>query len=285
MKKKISTFVYKYILLKPLWVNVVWSFIILGLVFFIFYLSLDYITYYGRELKVPNVLNLRLDSAQALIEKAGFSYEIFDSIFESKLPPDAVIKQDPIGNEIVKYGRRILLTVNRRNPPTIDFPNIKGFTLESASLYLQSLGLKINRILYRNDENLNIVLGALFNNDNLSEGEKLKGGSKIDLLVGNGFQNIEIEVPNLIGLDVRSAIDILNAQKLKLGQISSSSIILDTMSSFIIGQTPTAETTVLDSLGQPQPVKNKIKTYSPINIRINSAPFAEDTISNQTQNQ
>lgn len=268
-----------------MWVNILWSFFILTFLFSIFFLSLDSITYYGREQKVPNVVNLSIDAAQKIIDKAGFSYEIYDSIFDSKLPPDAVIKQDPIGNEIVKYGRRLLLTVNRRNPPAIDFPNIIGFTLESANQYIQTLGLKVNRIIYRNDENVNIILGALYNNETINEGQKLKGGSKIDLIVSNGYQNISIEVPNLIGLDVRSAIDLLNSRKLKLGQIFSTSIIIDTLSSFIIGQSPEAEISTVDSLGEIQPVKNKIKSYSAINIRINSSPFAEDTTTNQNQNQ
>ena len=271
-----NKFFENHFLKKPLWLNILYSIFILLFCIFIFDLSLNSITKFGQEQKVVNVVGLPINQAIKNLEGSQFSYEIYDSIYNGNLNSISVIKQDPLGGETVKTGRKILLTVNRLIPPKVKVPNLIGFSLESAQLYLKNLSLNINSITYQNDPSFNIILDMYYKNQPILENTEIKGGSGLDLIVGNGFRNLDVEVPNLIGLSLIAGIEKLKKLNLQIGSITAQSFIVDTLSSFIIAQDPSSEIELTDSLGQKQKVPNKIKSFSAIHVKISSNPFDQE---------
>ncbi|MDI9338647.1 MAG: PASTA domain-containing protein [Alphaproteobacteria bacterium] len=236
-------------------------------------MCLNKITKFGKEQKVIDVVGLPINQAILNLEGAQFSYEIYDSIFNGSMNAISVIKQDPLGGETVKTGRKILLTVNRLVPPKVKMPSLIGFSLESAQLYLKNLSLNIKSITYRNDPSYNIILDVYYQNKSILENTEIKGGAALDLIVGNGYRNIDVDVPNLIGLNLLAGIETLKKLNLKLGTITSQSFIVDTLNSYIIKQDPEPEIEILDSLGQKLKTQNKVKSFNAINVKISSNPF------------
>jgi len=134
---------------KPLWQNIL---IGIGGLFFlliVFFLSLGWITGYGKTAKVTSVVGQSFIAAQQQLEKEGFEVVILDSIYVDSIAKLAVIRQTPEADEIVKAGRTIYLTINRMVPPQVEMPSLVGFSLKSAELYLQSLQLKLGAVTYK----------------------------------------------------------------------------------------------------------------------------------------
>ncbi|MBK9450424.1 MAG: PASTA domain-containing protein [Bacteroidetes bacterium] len=178
-----------------------------------FFVFLPYYTNHGEEAAVPDVSKLQLDEAIVKLEEAGLRYEIADSLFLSTLPSLSIISQDPIGGSKVKPGRRVYLTVNKVVAPVVKFPDINGVSQYQAKLRLEGSGLVLGEIKFIAHEFADLVLSASFKSKNIKEGEEIRKGSKIDLVVGKGRGDQKVEIPDLVGNSYESA----NATLLRLG--------------------------------------------------------------------
>ena len=87
---------------KPLWQNILIGIGFLFLLFIIFFLSLGWITGYGKTAKVGSVVGQSYIAAQQQLEKEGFEVVILDSIYVDSIAKLAVIRQTPEADEIVK---------------------------------------------------------------------------------------------------------------------------------------------------------------------------------------
>lgn len=191
---------FKFLTHKPLWVNILAVVLLASLFLMIFFGSLEYITNHGDYLKVPQVTGKNIDEARRILEKSGFEVEIQDSIYVDTVPKLAVTKQIPEADATVKVNRTIYLTVNRSQPPMVDMPNLVGFSIRNAELYLQNLGLYVGDTTFRPDIAKNAVLEQLYNGKPIEAGTKIFMGSSVDFVLGNGISDEEVNVPNLIGL-------------------------------------------------------------------------------------
>jgi beta-lactam-binding protein with PASTA domain len=264
---------------KPLWKNIV---IGIGFLFFLlilFFLSLGWITGYGKTAKVSLVVGQSYVAAQQQLEKDGFEVVILDSIYVDSIAKLAVIRQTPEADEVVKAGRTIYLTINRMVPPQVEMPSLVGFSLKSAELYLQSLQLKLGAVTYKPDFARNAVLDQLFNGVPIAQGVKIPLGSTIGLVIGTGVGGEETDMPNLVGLTYPEAISKLSMQRINVGSVLSLETIKDSTTSFVFRQTPAHLSTKLDSLtGMPLP--NKIRQGQLVDLYLSNTPPPKDSITN-----
>jgi beta-lactam-binding protein with PASTA domain len=264
---------------KPLWQNIL---IGIGGLFFlliVFFLSLGWITGFGKTAKVSSVVGQSYIAAQQQLEKEGFEVVILDSVYVDSVAKLAVIRQTPEADEVVKAGRTIYLTINRMVPPQVEMPSLVGFSLKSAELYLQSLQLKLGAVTYKPDFARNAVLDQLFNGVPIAQGAKIPLGSSISLVIGSGLGGEESEMPNLVGLTYPEAINQLSLLSINLGSILSLETIKDSASSFIYRQTPAHLSNKLDSLtGMPLP--NKIRQGQLVDLYLSNTPPPKDSITN-----
>ena len=264
---------------KPLWQNIL---IGIGFLFFlliVFFLSLGWITGYGKTAKVVSVVGQSYVAAQQQLEKEGFEVVILDSIYVDSIAKLAVIRQTPEADEIVKAGRTIYLTINRMVPPQVEMPSLVGFSLKSAELYLQSLQLKLGAVTYKPDFARNAVLDQLFNGVPIAQGVKIPLGSTIGLVIGTGVGGEETDMPNLVGLTYIDAKNLLSLQHINIGSVLSLETIKDSATSFVFRQTPGYLSTKLDSLtGMPLP--NKIRQGQLVDLYLSNTPPPKDSITN-----
>ena len=263
---------------KPLWQNILIGIGFLFLLFIIFFLSLGWITGYGKTAKVGSVVGQSYIAAQQQLEKEGFEVVILDSIYVDSIAKLAVIRQTPEADEIVKAGRTIYLTINRMVPPQVEMPSLVGFSLKSAELYLQSLQLKLGAITYKPDFARNAVLDQLYNGVPIAQGLKIPLGSSISLVIGTGLGGEETEMPNLVGLTYQEALNQLSLQGINIGSVLSLETINDSAASFIFRQTPGYLSTRLDSL-TGMPIPNKIRQGQLVDLYLSNTPPPKDSIS------
>jgi beta-lactam-binding protein with PASTA domain len=263
---------------KPLWQNILIGIGFLFLLFIIFFLSLGWITGYGKTAKVGSVVGQSYIAAQQQLEKEGFEVVILDSIYVDSIAKLAVIRQTPEADEIVKAGRTIYLTINRMVPPQVEMPSLVGFSLKSAELYLQSLQLKLGAITYKPDFARNAVLDQLYNGVPIAQGVKIPLGSSISLVIGTGLGGEETEMPNLVGLTYQEALNQLSLQGINIGSVLSLETINDSAAAFIFRQTPGYLSTRLDSL-TGMPIPNKIRQGQLVDLYLSNTPPPKDSIS------
>lgn len=252
------------ILKKPLWMNVLIGFGAALCLFIIFFFSLGWITGNGETEKVPSVIGLDVVAAEKNLTALGFDVELQDSIYVDTLARNAVLRQTPEADEIVKKGRTVYLTINRVIAPQVDMPNLVGFSIKSAETYLKVLGLRLGSIQMVPDQNKNVVIDQLVNGQPIAPGSKIPSGTLIHFLVGDGGASAGMLMPDLVGLTYEQAKAQLISLGLNLGVVSVNGAIGDSASAFVFDQSPSVYGSQLDSLGMP--VKNSISKGASINI-------------------
>ena len=252
------------ILKKPLWMNVLIGFGVAICLFIIFFFSLGWITGNGETEKVPAVIGLDVAAAEKNLTSLGFDVELQDSIYVDTLARNAVLRQTPEADEIVKKGRTVYLTINRVIAPQVDMPNLVGFSIKSAETYLKVLGLRLGSIQMVPDQNKNVVIDQLVNGQPIAPGSKIPSGTLIHFLVGDGGASGGMFMPDLVGLTYEQAKAQLNSLGLNLGVVAVNGSIGDSASAFVFDQNPSAYGSQIDSLGMPIP--NMVSKGATINL-------------------
>lgn len=252
------------ILKKPLWMNLLIGFGVAICLFIIFFFSLGWITGNGETEKVPAVIGLDVAAAEKNLTSLGFDVELQDSIYVDTLARNAVLRQTPEADEIVKKGRTVYLTINRVIAPQVDMPNLVGFSIKSAETYLKVLGLRLGSIQMVPDQNKNVVIDQLVNGQPIAPGSKIPSGTLIHFLVGDGGASGGMFMPDLVGLTYEQAKAQLNSLGLNLGVVAVNGSIVDSASAFVFDQNPSAYGSQIDSLGMPIP--NMVSKGATINL-------------------
>ncbi|WP_432714939.1 PASTA domain-containing protein [Pedobacter sp.] len=206
-------------------------------ILFIAFFSLRYYTKHGQGLNVPALKGLQFTQAVEKLEALGLRYEV-DSVYMMDQPPGMVIDQDPNAQTFVKDNRTIYLTINTSQAPNVKFPDIEFKSLREVQSLLEGFGLKVGDTSYKADVSRDVVLEASFGGNAIKAGDILPKGSRIDLVLGDGFGNEEVDIPNLIGLTRDEARFSLKGSNLNLGQITYLGEITDSANAVIIMQTP-----------------------------------------------
>lgn len=252
------------ILKKPLWMNVLIGFGVAICLFIIFFFSLGWITGNGETEKVPAVIGLDVAAAEKNLTALGFDVELQDSIYVDTLARNAVLRQTPEADEIVKKGRTVYLTINRVIAPQVDMPNLVGFSIKSAETYLKVLGLRLGSIQMVPDQNKNVVIDQLVNGQPIAPGSKIPSGTLIHFLVGDGGASGGMFMPDLVGLTYEQAKAQLISLGLNLGVVAVNGSIGDSASAFVFDQNPSAYGSQIDSLGMP--IQNMVSKGATINL-------------------
>ncbi len=261
---------------KPLWVNMLAAVAAVFLFLFIFFGSLSWLTGHGKIQRVPSITGQNVLAATKTLEAAGFDVVIQDSVFIDTLAKQAVVRQIPDAESMVKNGRTIYLTINRTVAPQVEMPNLAGFSLKSAEMYLISLGLRLGELSYRPDIARNAVLEQLLGDRPIAPGTKIAIGTVINFVLGSGEGMGEVEVPQLEGLTFEAAKMMLQTMNINLGAIVAVTPITDSAASFIVRQSPAALSDSLDISGFKLP--NKMKPGQLMDLFIsNTAPAASDS--------
>jgi beta-lactam-binding protein with PASTA domain len=184
-------------------------------------------THHGQSINVPNLAGLTLEEVADVTSARELRYEVVDSVYSSEMPRGTVLKQNPEANSKVKKNRNIFLTMNAENPETVSMPRLVGLSIRQARLALQNAGLELGDIRYRPDYAINNVLQQMHNDSVITEGTEMTKGSVIDLVLGMGLSNEVTRVPDLVGLPLAAASELIADFYLNLGAITYDETIMD----------------------------------------------------------
>ena len=229
---------FKFVTKRPLWFNILVGIGLMAAIFFVFMLSLNWITHHGIAKTVPSVTGKKLSDATTFLEDKGFDVLVQDSVYYDSLPPAVIIRQVPEADAVVKVNRTVYVTVNRSVPPEVDMPNLIGYSYRNAEMVLSNMGLRIGDTTYKADFAKNSILEQLYNGQSIRPGTKIRMGSAVSLVIGNGIGSEDIAVPKLVGLTFSEAKILLDANGLILGSAVPDPMVKDEDNAYVYKQSP-----------------------------------------------
>ncbi len=224
--------------LKSLGANIIAIIISIIVVFTVVSLILNSYTRHGDSLTVPDIRRLKISEMQRVLSEKKLHFVITDSLFFADKPVLSVVEQNPAPQSKVKEGRIIYITINANSAPTVLLPNLIDVSIRQASAVLINAGLKPGKLIYKPDIAQNVVLDMLYRGQTIKADSKIPKGSTIDLVLGDGLDGSDVSLPDLTGLTLEEASNLLASSSLNKGSVSFEGIIKDSSSAKIFKQNP-----------------------------------------------
>ena len=204
---------------------------------------LDIYSNHGEEIAVPNLVGKKSSDAKMRLDELGLSYEILDSIYDPNLP-NGIVKQQMIeptsvSKVMVKENRVIGLRLSKKRELT-EMPNLIFKHVDFAQGILENRGFRSN-IQYKPTKEANgSVLDQKYKGKSLAKGQRIPIGSEITLIVGQNEVGVLIALPNIVGMNYRDALNLLNTKGLSsISTICNDCTTLqDSLSAVVFGQSP-----------------------------------------------
>ncbi len=193
--------------------------LLLALFFGFFFVYLPWSTNHGETITVPNLKGLTIDQMEDLLDERNLEYEVTDSTFTPGVAPLTILKQYPLANSKVKQGRKIYLTINTETAPMIRMPKLTEMSVRSAEQQLLTYGLVRGNLKYVPDLQQNVVLEVQYEGKKIEAGTLIAKGSSVDLVVGSGTSDVEVDVPDVMGKTLEEAELIIKGSGLERGSI------------------------------------------------------------------
>ena len=234
--------------------------IVLVLLFGSMYL-LEWGTLHNKEIPVPDFSGLSVPEAEALAKDAHVRIDVVDSVFVKRIAKGSVYKQNPLPGNMVKKGRRILITINAVSTKKVAVPNLIGYSLRQAVANIQSRGLSVGRLIYRSDMATDNVLDQHRGGMPIAPGTLVEGGTAIDLTVGLNSSDYSSQVPKLSGMSYTTAIDAIHGNSLNVGTVICDTTVVtytDSLRAVVYKQQPSAQ--------------NRVRKGTPVTVHLTLQP-------------
>ena len=213
---------------------------------------LNIITRHNSEFEVPDFSGMNIEQAKEIADDANLKLEVTDSVFLPKMARGTIFRQNPRVGSLVKKNRRILLTINSLQPKKVAMPSVIGYSLRQAKAELVAKQLHVGRLYYVPDMATNNVLSQRINGSYIAPGIMVETESEIDLELGISSEGERTNMPDLKGLPVTTAKDLLIDNSLNIGKIKYDESVKnysDSISGFVISQNPVSDSKASHPLG------------------------------------
>lgn len=251
---------------RSFWFNFLMVALVFTAIYIIFFWALGCLTHHGEQVTIPNLKGKTMDAAIQQLHDMHFDVHV-DSTFDPMAKPLTVLKQVPDTGSVVKSGRIVMITVNAVTPLRVPMPNLISLSYRSAEMLLRNNKMFVGDTTYVPDIARGAIKEQRYKGQAIRPGEMIPQGSKIDLVIGNGLGNTDLNVPDLTHMTVDEARAILNANNLVAFPFTVGDV-YDTAEAFVIAQNPKA----FNAAGQP----NKIKMGDMIELTIKQKPDPSD---------
>lgn len=181
--------------------------------------SLKYYSLHGESVEVPHLYGYSEYEFSALLKRLELKYAVTDSSYVESVAAGGVIDQVPDAGHRVKRGRTLFLTINAIAPEQVALPRLTDISLRQSLSQLESVGLIPGQITYKPSEFRNLVLMATIGGREVSAGQLIAKGTSVDLTVGSGGEMEMVFLPDLTGLTLNLARQIIAESMLTVGAV------------------------------------------------------------------
>ncbi|MEX2436463.1 MAG: PASTA domain-containing protein [Balneolaceae bacterium] len=171
-------------------------------------------TNYNEGVTVPDVTKVSLEEAESMLTEYGLRHEVLDRRANSAYPANFIIDQSPSPLQIVKPNRKVYLTVNTEVSPKAVVPNVVNLSLRNAKIQLENYGLTVGTTSYESSRFRNTIL-----RQSVAPGDTVDRGSVVNLAVSDGLGTRTVDVPDIIGLRLSDAQQLISRSGLRVKEI------------------------------------------------------------------
>ena len=169
-----------------------------------------------KTLVVTDITGKNLNRALIELDTEGYKGVVYDTVYTADVTPQTVVDQYPVAGAKVKPGRTIRLKISR-SEKLIIVPNLVGQSRRSVEIALQQIGLRIDTVY--TEFNPDYPKGTVAWQFPKS-GDHIKKGMGLQITVSQGLPPDFFQVPQLFGMSMQNAKDLLTKARLKVGKIS-----------------------------------------------------------------
>jgi hypothetical protein len=175
-------------------------------------------TRHDVSIPVPNVENVPFERADSLLSSRDLRVQRQVGRYNPNVERGIVVDQTPLPSSKVKPGRRVYLTVNAGELPSVKIPDLSGMSVREAKNRISSIGLEVGTV---QEDPIPSPYANTITKQEPEPGDSLKEGNTVDLWYSTGLGDEEVEVPNVVGYTVADARDFLLRHELR-------SVVVDT---------------------------------------------------------
>jgi eukaryotic-like serine/threonine-protein kinase len=184
-----------------------------------FYAYLPNATNHGETITVPNVEGLDGKKAEEFLTRHDLRFEVNDSSYSSQYPALTVLKQFPAAGAKVKENRKIYVSINRINPPTVPMPDLINGSLINAEAVLKGSELKRGKIQLVRGPWLNLVQEMKIDGNKVAPNVRVPKGTVVDLVVMDGG-SMYLPTPNVLNYSYDEAEVSIKGSLLSVGNVT-----------------------------------------------------------------
>ncbi len=207
------------------------------------YLSLNFlmnlIIHRGKEAIVPNLVGLKLETAYEELMKNGLYLKQDGRQFNSNIPANSIISQNPLPGTMVKSGRSIKVIISS-GTEKVTVPDLIGKPERKAEIILRQAGLTLGEKTESYSSSLGKGLVIMLDPQADTKVEK---GTPVSILISKGLTKQGALMPDFVGEKINYAEIIISVMGLAIKNISTQ-INDDLKEGTIIKQIPEANTLV-----------------------------------------
>ncbi len=210
-------------------VAVIASFIIGFLV--VNYIVMPMVVGKGEDIPVPTLIGLDIKDAQKVVKSNGLVFDVAGYQYDTLYQKDRVIFQDPKPDIMIKKGRKVSVIISM-GAKSYTMPYIEGLPVDEGLKVLQKMNITngINKIYTSSDSvPKDYIVSTIPKSD-----ETVPPGSMITIFISKGSESDTLQMPNLIGLNIKIAVDTLRSLNLILGGVDSDTVVDSVMSKVIL---------------------------------------------------
>ena len=178
-----------------------------------------------------NVVGLYKTAAEEELKKAGFTAYTIETATDDKVEEGYVISQSVDEGTVIPADEKIVITISE-GKEDVEVPDVRGYSDDQATTLLTEAGFVVTHG-YEYDDTVekNKVISQS------PEGKTMqKSGSTVKIIISNGKEVEEVEVPNLLGKSESKAANLLenaglsgkvshaNSDEVKKGQVISQEV-------------------------------------------------------------
>jgi len=181
------------------------------------YLTLTLIIKSEDTVVVPDLNGKDVVYALEILTDLGLNTKVKGSEYSAVAPKNQIIFQEPEPGAEIKKGRDVRIILSK-GAKTILMPNLKGLSVQQARIILEENDLcqgEVSRTFSKKVEKDDVMTQVP------TPGALITRGRCVDILLSMGIRTPTYMMPDLMGLSLDEAIQLLESRNLILGEIKS----------------------------------------------------------------
>ncbi|MGI6752405.1 MAG: Stk1 family PASTA domain-containing Ser/Thr kinase [Anaerovoracaceae bacterium] len=193
----------------------------------------------GKEVKVPDLLGMKVEEAETLLDELGLKLEIDKEVFSPTYDEGEIASQKPLDGMEIKKGQSVKVNVSKGMEEGM-VPDVTGKTLDTAKREIEDAGFNVGMVT----EDFSTKPEGIIIRQTPNPGDKAREGDRINLVISKGEEIKMTTVPSLKGLALDKAKNEIENANLTLGGTIKYEYSNSVEANLVISQNPGAGSTV-----------------------------------------